>query len=97
MKISHQFSFAVLIVPIVLASCSITQPPVYDPTLEPSDVTLGDTEAQVYDIIRISPATWAVMSETERNAVLDHDCVYIQRNPEAAPLGFDVSDCQPSD
>lgn len=94
MKISHQFAFTLVIVPIVLAACELNGPPVYDPSLEPGAVTLRDTEAQIYEIIRISPETWEVMSESERNAVLDHNCVFAQRNPEAAPPGFDISDCQ---
>lgn len=94
MKISHQFAFTLVIVPIVLAACELNGTPVYDPSLEPDTVTLRDTEAQIYEIIRISPETWAVMSNEERNAVLDHNCVFAQRNPEAAPPGFDISDCQ---
>lgn len=94
MHISLKTIVVPIIVPIVLAACATCPDPVYDPSLEPTDVTLRDTEAQIYDIINISAETWAVMSTLERNAVLDHNCVYIQRNPEAAPPGFDISDCQ---
>lgn len=90
-------SIAVIIVPFVLAACALNDAPAYDGSLDPSEITLRTSEAQIYDVIRISPETWNVMSEKERNAVLDHNCVYIQRNPEAAPPGFDVSDCRPRD
>jgi len=86
--------FNTLVIPIVVAACASQPTPVYDPTLEPTEVTLSETEAQIYETIFISPETWAVMTDSERNAVLDHNCVFAQRNPEAAPPGFDVSDCQ---
>jgi len=87
------FKFVPLIIPIVLAACANSAPPVYDPTLEPETLTERETEAQIYSVIKLSRYTWSLMSDEERNSVLDHNCVFIKRNPEAAPPGFNVDDC----
>jgi hypothetical protein len=77
---------------IVLAACANSNPPVYDGTLDPEAITERPSESQIYQIISISPETWAFMTKSERNAVLDHNCVFAKRNPDAVP-GFDPSDC----
>lgn len=83
-----------ILVTFVLPACELCPSPAYDPTLDTETLTTRATEAQVYDIIRISPETWASMTAEEREAVLDHNCVYALRNPDAAPEGFDAGDCQ---
>ena len=81
---------------IVLAACANCTPFVYDGDLNPQTLTERETEAQIYDIIKITPKTWSIMTQNARNAVLDHNCVFAKRNPDVVP-GFDPSDCERAD
>lgn len=93
MTFDLKMSITPLIVAFVLPGCALCPDPVYDPTLDPTTLTQRDAEAQIYDIIQVSPTTWALMTDQERQDVLEHNCVFALRNPEAAPPGFDAKDC----
>jgi hypothetical protein len=92
MRNSSKSALVALIIPFVLPACSVFERPRYVEPIDPSNVLLRETEPTVYNVIKVTPEEWQMLSKETREAIFDHNCTFAKRNPDAVP-GFDSRDC----